>query len=263
MVVSPTSGIKILGERSTGTNFLSAFLSQNFEVVLHPSSPGIDKTQKSVLPRVSFGRWVSRRAAKEALQDDNHDLSLKTCGGWKHAAATEQFISEFALPSNRLIVCLVRHPVTWSRSMHLNPFHGFAHVPRNYSKFIRAPWICTGRDSLIPRLRQNALTMYRDKVETYKVLNNRHANTVVLRYEDVLKDPYGSAQRLNLTRLQKQPELTLPKKSARSFGKAQLDLDGYQEKARSSGYANLQGEDLLHFKQVLQGSFLNELYPFS
>ncbi|MEP3916971.1 hypothetical protein [Ascidiaceihabitans sp.] len=102
-----TSGEKItryqvLGERSSGTNFVKRLLGRN-----SPLTP------------------------TEGL-------------GWKHSFANMR-----AIPADLAVVCVVRDPVDWVRSMHAKPWHttpAMQSLP--FSDFIRSPW-----DTIIDRPR--------------------------------------------------------------------------------------------------------------
>lgn len=261
MTLNLETGLKILGERNTGTNFLHQIISENYNIKLFPNTSNLSKEQRNALPRSSSSEWTSRQASKEILRDDNHFLKIHENGGWKHAAVTENFVENFARPSGCAVICLVRHPASWSTSMHRNPFHGVAKVPRDYSSFLRAPWICVARDELSPSLQPSPLALYRKKIESYEYLKSVYENTAIVRYEDVLLNTDPTFSRLGLQPFQHTNKIDIPKSSSRNFGKGHLLLSGYQSKAKKPGYDQLSDQDRELILGELQGSLLLKLYP--
>lgn len=259
MTVPPR--VKIFGERSTGTNFLASVIRENFDVELFPSSSGVEAEQTRALPSVWAGRWSSRRATKEAIQDHNHFVEIPVNGGWKHAAATPRLVEEFLKPRQCVAICLVRHPVNWVRSMHRNPFHGIGKVPSDFSGFLRSPWIGLGRDELGDRWFETPFALYERKVASYRWLTSVYNRAFILRYEDVL---FGAAETLSALPIwdfRKSEEVTLPSDSARSFGKAPLNLSQYRQKASAASYHELPMADRDFVLKVLEGGNLRDYYP--
>ena len=232
------SGIKIVGERSSGTNFASNVIQRNVDIFLFPNAPGGHDDQAH-LTRRSIFNLKRRRAIQEAVRDHQHHLSVPICGGWKHAAATDRLLNEFALVKAVAILFIVRHPVAWSDSMHRNPFHSLAPVPRSYSDFIRAPWICAARDELGERLLQSPLDLYARKFESYRRFVAAHPASAIVRYEDFLEDPAKVLQRCGLGQYLKDKPISLPSQSARTGGRGNLDLARYRDKAASTSYTAL------------------------
>lgn len=257
----PRPSVKILGERSTGTNFLSRIIRENFDVELFPSSSGVKAEQTRALPSAWAGRWSSRRATKEAIQDHNHFVELPVNGGWKHAAATPRLVDEFLKPRQCVAICLVRHPVNWVRSMHRNPFHGVGRVPARFSGFLRSPWIGVGRDELGERWFETPLALYERKLSSYRWLTSVYQYAYVVRYEDVLFDPVRTFAALPIWQFRKSDDVMLPETSARSFGKEPLNLAAYKQKATAASYSELQAADRNFVLQALADGDLLRYYP--
>ena len=252
--------IKILGERSTGTNLLEKMLTHNFHCVSFPSSSGVLPHQRPTIPRRFESRWASRRASKEAIQDHNHHLELPEIGGWKHAAATQRFLEGFARPKSAVIICILRHPTEWLRSMHRNPFHGIAHVPRKFSDFINSPWIAASRDELGERLISSPLAMFEKKVESYVRLKEQHPQTYLVRYEDIVLHPNDTLSQLPIWEARKSESIDLPSQNARSFGRGRLDGSRYAQKASASSYDTLSDGDRQCVLDQLHGGRLLDFY---
>ncbi|MCT8161273.1 sulfotransferase [Pseudoruegeria sp. SHC-113] len=261
MTASALPSFKVMGERNSGTNLLHKMLASQFDVLVHPTSSGVSDRQKSILPRFA-SRWSSPRAAKEAVQDHNHFAELPENGGWKHAAASERLWDEFADPRNVTLIFLLRHPVSWSQSMHQNPFHGLARVPRAYAEFIRAPWLTVARDGFDQRIFETPLHLLRAKVESYLAFAEAHPNACVLRYEDLVLDPEAAFRKIGVWDARKVEPPGLPAQSARTFGRNPLSREGYIAKAQATGYHSLSQADRDHFQSALTGSPLLALYPF-
>ncbi|SLN46363.1 hypothetical protein PSA7680_02378 [Pseudoruegeria aquimaris] len=262
MTTEPRPAFKVMGERNSGTNLLHKMLATQFDVQLYPTSSGLSERQRRALPGLA-SRWSSPRAAKEAIQDHNHFAELAENGGWKHAAASERLRREFAAPKSVRIVFLLRHPVSWSRSMHQNPFHGLARVPRAYAEFIRAPWLTVARDGFEQRLFESPLHLLRAKAESYLAYAAEDPSACILRYEDLVLDPEAAFRRIGAWEARRVDRPRLPEKSARAFGRNPLSREGYEAKVRDTGYHSLDAADRDHFRSVLEGSPLLELYPMT
>jgi hypothetical protein len=255
-----TTTIKILGERNSGTNFFELFLKQNFELNIAKNHGYLSARDRNYLEKAEPRREFKSQL-REALRDNAHFRSVPNTGGWKHAAPTQRFLDEFATPRKALVLCLVRHPAVWLQSMHRNPFHALSYVSPNFSEFIRTPWACRPRDELINPFTASPLHMYLDKFAAYKWLAERHAQTMILRYEDILLAPQDAANRLTSFIPRLDGTLALPSKSARNFGVGHNNLQEYHEKARASSYDLLSKEDRDFVQEILLATELAKLYP--
>jgi hypothetical protein len=253
--------VKILGERSTGTNFLGELIRQNFDCELLPNSSGVLADQLGVVPSRFAGRWSSRRATKEAIQDHNHLAELPRNGGWKHAAATRRFLEGFARPQEAIVFCLLRHPAEWLLSMHRNPFHGIGRVPKGFSEFIRSPWVAAQRDELEERLIKNPIEMVERKSNSYKWLQVNHDRAFVIRYEDVVLSPNEVFNRTPLWSVRKNSEVRLPVSKSRAFGRQDNAGMSYSEKAQRASYVLLATSDRDFVLSELADKTLMEHYP--
>jgi len=253
--------VKLLGERSTGTNLMQGVLAGQFDLDLAGSSSGVSPAQKAILPPWYEGRWASRRASREAIQDHNHWVELPENGGWKHAAASARFLSDFVRPRRAIVLCQLRHPADWVMAMHRNPFHGIGHVPRRFADFLRSPWIAAARDELGKRVLANPLQLYRAKVESYLALAEAWEHTALIRYEDFVLDPEGTLGKTPVWPYRRQDRITLPETSARPFGRSRVGTGDYRGKAGAASYDTLSPADRDFVLAELAGSALLRFYP--
>ena len=252
--------IKILGERSTGSNFLEQYLLNNFQIQTFKDGTSLTSKQRDFL-RSAQPDPTRRNDLREAFRDANHFRTWKKNGGWKHAAATQKFLDGFVRPTNCTVICLIRHPASWLHSMHRNPFHALANVPTNFSAFIRAPWVCVGRDELANPFLNNPIELYRSKVSSYLWLAENYPNTIILRYEEMVlgADELHKQLSSKFTALGDRPQL--PTRSTRNFGKGHHSLEEYQANARRAAYSNLSDEDRSFVIAQLDEHYLQEVYP--
>ncbi len=253
--------VKLLGERSTGTHLLQKVLQQHFDMELAPSSSGVTQEQTRHLPGRLVGRWSSRRASREALQDHNHFVELPRNGGWKHAAASTRFLECFAIPRKAIVICLLRHPADWLRSMHRNPFHGIGHIPRDFSAFIRSPWIAAARDELGERLIENPVKLYAAKAQSYSWLGENRDKMSLVTYENLILNPEETLRQTPVWPFRSGSKIDLPNQSARPFGRRPANLDEYRRRAAAVSYDTLSDSDRDFVLSELSGSILLDLYP--
>lgn len=157
--------LQIFGERCSGTNFVAQLMRRN-------------------LPK----------------------LSLTDRYGWKHGFAPA--IADRA--PDCLFVVVVREPLDWVRSLHQKPWHAAQPLrDRSFSEFVREPFWCEwGRDMELapgdarigtemlherdPATGQrfaNVMRLRTSKLRDWLSLGQRVEHLVVVRYEDVLREP--------------------------------------------------------------------------
>ena len=183
--------------RSTG---VSAHIDQNANL-----------TRFQVLGERSSGTNLVKR-----LLGRNTSLAPTEALGWKHG-----FAQETAIPSDLLVVCVVRRADAWALSMHAKPWHcppAMQALP--FSQFIRAKW-----DTIVDRPRyfrglpnvgeigtalridrhpqtgqpfETVFDMRTAKLRSLLSYPDRDCNCVVLRCEDVVGDPNKLLEALSL-----------------------------------------------------------------
>lgn len=254
------SKVKVLGERNSGTNFVEQFLVQNFAVELFSDTGRVPNKHKALV-RASHSNRRLRAEILEAFRDQQHFDSVAATGGWKHSAPNRAFLKEFAEPSGAHIVCVIRHPAAWLKSMHRNPFHALSEVPESFSTFIRAPWIARARDQIDSIALNHPIDLYLSKFTAYQWLKSVYPRCTVLRYEDVLMEPKKTAQRELSFLARQKNEISLPDQNARHFVPDPKTTKDYLAGLRSATYDNLSDSDRAHVLQALEGSPLLEVYP--
>ncbi|MGR3714968.1 MAG: hypothetical protein ACU0A6_17815 [Shimia sp.] len=195
--IDSANGLKLLGERNSGTNVLEQLLQKIPDLQLYPSLPMLTWRDVAKFSRPWRALW-NYRAAHEQTLDAWHLRDLPHTGGWKHAAPDEAFRDRFLNTHRPAVLIITRHPVSWLRSMHRNPFHTLTTVPTDFSTFIRQHWLCTHRDGLQPCELPDVLALYEAKLSAYAVLLNAYDNSALIRYEDLIQDPKSFLSRLGL-----------------------------------------------------------------
>ncbi len=163
--VGPTR-FQVLGERSSGTNLVKRLFGRN--------SP--------MMPTETLG--------------------------WKHG-----FAQVMAIPADLAVICVVRNAADWALSMHAKPWHTVPAVQRlPFPEFIRAPWqtiidrpryfagatelvgqpLMQDRHPISGAVFDNLFELRRAKLASLLGYLNRDCTCVILRLEEVQKDPESS-----------------------------------------------------------------------
>lgn len=256
--IDPQAGVKILGERNSGTNFLESLLRENLpELHLFDNIHTLPTPESAVYPNGFFPRW-DQQAAEEALLDHYHATMLAASGGWKHAAPTERFLKDFLAPTGAAVVIILRHPAAWLRSMHRNPFHSVCHLPQDLSEFLRQPWLTMARDELPERLLPNLAALLAQKVARYQWLLEAWPNSTVIRHEDLARAPAATLAAIGLS-LGDAPRV--PETDSRWFARTAPPKDTYSAQAAAASYAVLNDADQHFLRGGLAATGLDLLYP--
>ncbi|WP_270727721.1 hypothetical protein [Shimia sp. Alg240-R146] len=252
-----SNGLKLLGERNSGTNLLDGILSQISGLHLYPNLPML--TWRDLARFHSpWKALTSYTAAREETLDRWHLRDLPTSGGWKHAAPNEAFHTEFLDHHQPAVLIILRHPAVWLRSMHRNPFHTLKPVPRDFSRFIRQEWLCVGRDSLEQRSLPNLPRLHAAKANAYSNLLSRYANSSLIRYEDLASDPTGTLAKIGIAL---PPQTKLPGNDARGFARRQSFGTDYAAAARQARFDLLSPTDAAFTREAQTDSPLSAIYP--
>lgn len=187
----PILYLKIFGERNTGSNYLHRVCAQNFLVVL---------LQGDVQEIWGLGRAIAKKTGnqffvRQALHDMEIRRILQSDFGWKHAAPDLGVIDASAITKYTRFVVLTKHPYSWLKSLHRNPYSFTAPDP-DFSRFIRAEFPVNFSDGLPGLQACNPPTLLRHKVLAYRRLIQSRHDVVHLRYEDVIQDFDAAMHRL-------------------------------------------------------------------
>lgn len=158
--------IKIIGERCSGTNYLETLLETNYENInFNPKISGITTSQ------------------------------------YKH------FLTDFDGfdPIDTLVICIVRDPYDWLRSLHQKPWHLVKLYNANFSEFIRGK-AASYREPYVPSTKydkellekkladsNNLIESFNTVIEmrNYKInkyLNSTFKNIEIISYDKLVKD---------------------------------------------------------------------------
>lgn len=256
--IDPQGGIKILGERNSGTNFLETLLRQNVPgLALHDNIPTLPTRDSARHPEGFFPRR-SQQAAEEALLDHYHEIMLATSGGWKHAAATPRLKERFLDPTGAAVIILLRHPADWVHSMHRNPFHALGHVPKAFPDFLRQPWLTVARDELGDRLLPDLPTLLARKAKSYLWLLDTWPNSTVIRYEDLAVAPEDTLRKLGLPL---SDTFITPQTDPRGFARRNRHAASFEERAAQATHDRLDTPDRAFLRAGIAGELLETLYP--
>ena len=231
-----------MGERNSGTNFLFKTIEKNFDVEMVANQLDISEFQKFILTRAIMPRSLGWKL-REVFLDSRHRNRLAGFGGWKHAGLTPEFLEKFASASHHRVICIVRHPVAWSRSLHKNPFHAKSPVPDKFVDFLDTPWRPRSRDQLGPDVLASPLVLWREKVRGYLTFAAAQKNINIVRYEDLVLNSEKACQNLSEILGPPKSAFSLPEGRIRAFVDGELSFSEYQEKARSTGFASLTADE--------------------
>jgi hypothetical protein len=190
--------IKIFGERHTGTNFLEKLCSINFDTLVIPTN--LHYGYRALLPALRHMMphqlyWH----LSEALRDRAYARRFQADYGWKHSCVLGETNSRSFYDPILAIICLVKHPISWSLSLKRRPHNSYVSpkIVRRMSleEFLQMPWRTTGRENH-PRAFPNILVMWNTKVESYLRLASIRP-IVIIRYEDLLDNPAAELDRIS------------------------------------------------------------------
>lgn len=230
--------VKIMGERNSGTNFTVRTLQENFDIESDPEGLGLTRLHRFILTR-----WILPPTASRMLEDyfwhRLHIKSLPTLGGWKHAPVTPAIIAQFAALPDRQIICVVRHPLAWARSMQRNPFHAVDKIPEAFSDFLTMQWTPRPRDGLGKAPLPSPLVLWREKVRNYLATAEEYDNIHVVKYEDLLLDPAPVMARLSEYLGPPKGEFKHPEGRMRAFVEIEETAAAYRKKVRETSLSTL------------------------
>jgi hypothetical protein len=174
--------IKMFGERNAGTNYLKRIIELNLNV----------RQMRDSVPRW-VGRLQTLLPGEEYLRDFYFKLTWRSNLGWKH--------SRVSLPakirSDIGFVTVTKNPYAWLLSLHKRPYH--QHARRvDFETFLASPWRTIWRDNLDMATLRNPILLWNIKNKSYLDLAQQHP-TILVRYEDMLRDPSGQIERIATT----------------------------------------------------------------
>jgi hypothetical protein len=182
-VERPILYLKIFGERNTGSNYLHRVCGQNFLVVM---------LQGDVQEIWGLGRRIAEQTGNHfTVRQALHDLEIRRIlgsdFGWKHAAPDLNAINASEITKYTRFVVLTKHPYSWLKSLHRNPY-SFRPPDPDFSRFIRAEFPVNLSDGWPDPKPCTPPALLRQKALAYRRLIESGHDVVHLRYEDVIQD---------------------------------------------------------------------------
>ncbi|MEP2531793.1 hypothetical protein [Shimia sp.] len=264
--ISVENGLKLLGERNSGTSFLESLLRTHFDLSLFDSLPIVTHEMTPFAPKGPFPRLPNGQAAHEAMTDHLHYEQLPQNGGWKHAAPSQRFVDEFLTPKAPAVLIIVRHPASWLKSMHRNPFHSLMQETPDFARFLRQPWLTVERDGVAPRYHDSLLALMVLKMKMHADLLANYENSALIRYEDLVQSPEETLRILDKQPLSpiKTPDAQEDARgfisSKRAFWQRRK-MRNYRDSAQQASYDKLASDDRNFVLDTLSDSPLLSLYP--
>jgi hypothetical protein len=179
--------VKVMGERGSGTNFLSRLLIENFETPLVDNTSNPEGQDRRLIKRIPQELRRGARVA-ERVMEHYHRTQMPENAGWKHACLTERTLSTYQHTSETLFLCIIRHPALWLRSFYDRPFHAMTRKPDSLDAFIDTPWITLSCDEIEGVVLESPVALWRLKTLSYLDRAAAHPNVRVVRHEDLLRD---------------------------------------------------------------------------
>lgn len=185
------SSLKIFGERNSGTNYIQKLINSNYDITIMQNCSGPDQREqrfRSTLNNLQAALYTER------IFDQRHFSEITVNLGWKHSCINLENFSKF-YPDVGL-VCVVRHPASWVKSMYRNPFH-FHRKVHSLEEFISTPWITSTREYTSKIALDSPLDLWNEKVKSYlDAQRERPESVLILRYEDIVSDFYSLFSKL-------------------------------------------------------------------
>ena len=246
-VDEPTKGLKVFGERNSGTQFTTQLIRKNYhcEVVpgtLHEATKGYrDEIEERVDKSISDP--ASRLWAVQALMDDYFAGNLWLTLGWKHAAPDVQTIAALPDLDNHIFVTITKNPYAWVLSMYRRPYEYLGLTQKKtLDEFIAEPWLTVRRENA-PAIIQSPVELWSIKASAYQQLTGI-CDVLHVRYEDVISEPGEFLNRLSRKLVKRNPEFNLDIQGTKA-GNEHRGLEYYQDY-----YLNERWRDLLNDEQI-------------
>ena len=195
---------KVFGERHSGTNFAAALLAANFDVALVGFEESYTAAERRLLEAAGYP-MTGLTPVLERIQDANHARHLARDGGWKHAALDDGLFAAYRDAGRTFFLCTLRHPALWLRAMWGRAFHD--HLRRadgrdpegreSLGAFLRRVWVTRARDNLADPVLASPALLWKHKAASYLAQAAKRENVMVVRHEDILRDPGAVLARID------------------------------------------------------------------
>jgi hypothetical protein len=184
--------IKIIGERNTGTNYLSQLIKENLAIkILDDSAKRIPLLNKSEVYKNLFFRLTEKKNL-----------------GWKHANAfNENIIYQLQKNEKVKIIILVKNPYSFLLSLHKRPYHNYHLRNLSFSDFLKVKWPTVKREKTI-KIIKNPIELWNNKINSYfELIEKFPSQVLIIRYEDLIISPKFELRKIsNLLQIDFQEE---------------------------------------------------------
>ena len=166
--------IKIIGERNTGTNYLSELIKKNSKIKL------LNGTAK----KISFLNKL------ELYKDLYFKITQKNNLGWKHANINNKnFIYNLNKNSKIKVVILVKNPYSFLLSLKRRPYHNLDLKNLSFENFLKSRWKTVSRENTF-NIIDSPVELWNNKVKSYFDIKSIFFKQVlILKYEDLIINP--------------------------------------------------------------------------
>lgn len=227
--------VKVHGERNSGTNFLSQVLTRNFNISLYTDLGEATPLNRFISTRAVIPRKYSA-VINEKVFDLRHYWKIDAHGGWKHAALNDRWLNKFAEPNQAKVICIVRHPLAWAKSMHRMPYHTYTQTPAEFQAFIESPWRTRPREGMPRTVLESPLQLWQLKVQSYVDFAAKHPDLHIIKYEDLVLDTERTVAALSSWCPRNNQEFKLPEENSRPFAKSDNTLTDYIELTKAVSF---------------------------
>jgi len=254
--------LKIYGERNSGTNFVTRLIRRNFRCELVPGTlaearPGYREIIEDEL-QASIADEGKRILARQLRLDEFFHGNLWATLGWKHCAPPVDTIRTHPDRNETLFVTVTKNPYAWILSLFRRPYENTAIDKANdLSGFINEPWITGSRENT-PAYLESPVELWNLKTSGYSRLA-KVANTVNVRYEDLLAEPMQFLQLIDNYFERRQKYFEVPEESTKSSDIGVKDFSYYldyylQERWRK----DLEHKDIVAINQFLDTDIVEQ-----
>ena len=193
----PRVGVKVYGERNSGTNYLEGMLRRSLRCHVYPGN--LPRRLEQITTLVSS--LTRHHPAVQRPIEANRNLLFRCLYarhlGWKHAEVPVFAPGGAAYPEGTRFAVIVKNPYSWLLSLHRRPYQGQVHSFWRRScldEFIEQEWPSIRRENGASSY-ENPLDLWSRKVASYQRLD-QYGLVARVRYEDLIASPGDEVRRM-------------------------------------------------------------------